>query len=64
MLTFDVPDLDAAVLKALAQGAHLDGPIQFPAYGKVASLRSPLGFMVGLLEPAVESNENAGIGSH
>lgn len=33
-------------------GAHLDGPIQYPAHGKVASLRSPDGHMIGIYEPA------------
>ena len=32
--------------------AHMDGPIQYPAYGKVAALRAPDGHMLGLFEPS------------
>ena len=33
-------------------GAVLDGPIKYPSHGKVASVRSPDGHMIGLFEPA------------
>jgi predicted enzyme related to lactoylglutathione lyase len=46
-----VHDLDSVVAAAVQAGAHLDGPIQYPAHGKIASLRTPDGHMVGLHEP-------------
>ncbi len=53
MLSFDVDDLDSTIAKCCQMGAHLDGPIQFPAHGKIAALRSPDGHMIGLYEPAI-----------
>ncbi len=53
MLSFDVDDLDSVIARCAQMGAHLDGPIQYPAHGKVASMRSPEGHMIGLYEPAV-----------
>ncbi|CAM9786782.1 unnamed protein product [Phaeothamnion confervicola] len=52
LLCFDVADMESTVQRCLQMGAHLDGPIKYPAYGKVASLRSPDGHMIGLFEPA------------
>lgn len=53
LLVFEVaPDtLDAAVANCLQAGAHLDGPLQYPAHGKVATMRTPDGHMIGLYEP-------------
>ncbi len=34
-LCFDVQDMDATVVRLLQLGASLDGPIKYPAYGKV-----------------------------
>ena len=36
MLTFDVVDMDQSITAALGLGAMLDGPIKYPAYGKVS----------------------------
>ncbi len=35
MLTFDVGNMDHSITTALGHGAMLDGPIRYPAYGKV-----------------------------
>jgi predicted enzyme related to lactoylglutathione lyase len=51
LLNLQVHDLDSVVAAAVQAGAHLDGPIQYPAHGKIASLRTPDGHMVGLHEP-------------
>uniref|UniRef100_A0A7S2RXJ3 VOC domain-containing protein n=1 Tax=Eucampia antarctica TaxID=49252 RepID=A0A7S2RXJ3_9STRA len=53
LLSFDVYDMDSTVAKCAQLGAHLDGPIQYPAHGKVAALRTPDGHMIGLYEPAI-----------
>ena len=52
-LNFDVDDMDMTVARCVQMGAHLDGPIQYPAHGKVAALRSPDGHMIGLYEPSI-----------
>jgi len=52
-LIFETPHLDTVVAQCVQAGGHLDGPIQFPAHGKVAMLRSPDGHMIGLYEPNV-----------
>ena len=52
ILSFEVDDMDTVVAKCASNGGHLDGPIQYPAHGKVAALRSPDGHMIGLYEPA------------
>ena len=49
-LSFDVDDMDATIIRCVQMGAHLDGPIQYPAHGKVAALRAPDGHMIGLYE--------------
>jgi catechol 2,3-dioxygenase-like lactoylglutathione lyase family enzyme len=51
LLNFDVADMDMSIVNALKHGATLDGPIKYPAYGKVAAVRSPDGHMIGLFEP-------------
>ena len=53
MLSFDVDDLDTVIARCAQMGAHLDGPIQYPAHGKIAAMRSPDGHMIGLYEPAI-----------
>ena len=52
-LSFDVDDMDSTVARCVQMGAHLDGPIQYPAHGKVAALRAPDGHMIGLVEPGL-----------
>lgn len=49
-VVFDVEDLDNLLYKAMEAGATMDGPVKYPAFGKVASLRSPDGVMIGLFE--------------
>mmetsp|Transcript_7214 Transcript_7214/g.9372 ORF Transcript_7214/g.9372 Transcript_7214/m.9372 type:complete len:143 (+) Transcript_7214:42-470(+) len=51
LLTFSVTDMDRRVAACAQAGGHLDGPIQYPAHGKVAALRTPDGHMIGLYEP-------------
>mmetsp|Transcript_67722 Transcript_67722/g.181126 ORF Transcript_67722/g.181126 Transcript_67722/m.181126 type:complete len:140 (-) Transcript_67722:2423-2842(-) len=53
-LHFDVDDMDSTIVRVLAMGAHLDGPIKYPANGKVASIRGPGGHMIGLFEPNMD----------
>jgi catechol 2,3-dioxygenase-like lactoylglutathione lyase family enzyme len=53
MLTFEVTNMDGRIAACAQAGGHLDGPVQYPAHGKVAVLRTPHGHMVGLYEPAV-----------
>jgi catechol 2,3-dioxygenase-like lactoylglutathione lyase family enzyme len=55
LLTLQVEDMDDKIAAAAQAGAHLDGPIQYPAYGKVAVLRAPDGHMIALFEPVRES---------
>ena len=50
-LNFDVIDMDTTIAKCAQMGGHLDGPIQYPAHGKTAVLRTPDGHMIGLHEP-------------
>lgn len=52
-LTFDVDDMDSTIARCAQLGAHLDGPIQYPAHGKIATMRAPDGHMIGLYEPAL-----------
>jgi len=49
-LNFVVVDVDDTVQRLLRLGATMDGPIKYPVHGKVASVRSPDGQMVGLYE--------------
>lgn len=53
MLSFEVPDMDSVVARCAQMGAHLDGPIQYPAHGKVAAMRTPDGHMIGLYESSI-----------
>lgn len=52
VLTLEVTNMDQTVSNCAQAGGHLDGPIQYPAYGKVAVLRAPDGHMIGLYEPS------------
>jgi predicted enzyme related to lactoylglutathione lyase len=54
-ITFTVSHMDTTISSCVQMGAHLDGPIQYPAHGKVALLRSPDNHMIGLYEPATWS---------
>jgi catechol 2,3-dioxygenase-like lactoylglutathione lyase family enzyme len=49
-LVFEVASFDALLYRLLAAGGRLDGPVKHPATGKVASLRSVDGAMLGLVE--------------
>lgn len=51
-LSFNVDNMDSIIATSIQMGGHLDGPIQYPAHGKVATLRAPDGHMIGLYEPA------------
>lgn len=53
ILTFDVDDMDMTVARCAQMGGKLDGPIQYPAHGKVAALRAPDGYVIGLYEPSI-----------
>ncbi len=52
LLQFQVDNMDEVVAKCVQLGGNLDGPIQYPAHGKIAALRSPDGHMIGIYEPA------------
>jgi hypothetical protein len=54
LLVFEVRGgaLDSTVARCVQAGAHLDGPLQYPAHGKVAVMRAPDGHMIGLYEPS------------
>lgn len=52
LLQFQVENMDDCIAKCVQMGGHLDGPIQYPAHGKIAALRSPDGHMIGVYEPA------------
>jgi hypothetical protein len=54
-ITFTVSNLDTTITSCVQQGAYLDGPIQYPAHGKIALLRAPVNdnHMIGLYEPNV-----------
>jgi len=61
-LTFNVLDMDTAVATAAQLGGHLDGPVKYPAHGKVATLRAPDGHMIGLYEPYDTLGQTSGLG--
>lgn len=52
LLQFHVHNLNQVVAQCIQLGGHLDGPIQYPAHGTMAALRTPDGHMIGLYEPA------------
>jgi predicted enzyme related to lactoylglutathione lyase len=49
-LCFNVDNLDSTIVKLIEMGAVMDGPIKYPRHGKIASIRSPDGQMIGLFE--------------
>ena len=51
LLQFQVENMDQVIAKCVQLGGNLDGPIQYPAHGKIAALRSPDGHMIGIYEP-------------
>uniref|UniRef100_A0A7S4ACU9 VOC domain-containing protein n=1 Tax=Pseudo-nitzschia australis TaxID=44445 RepID=A0A7S4ACU9_9STRA len=51
LLQFQVENMDRVIAKCVQLGGNLDGPIQYPAHGKIAALRSPDGHMIGIYEP-------------
>jgi len=54
LLQFQLENMDDCIAKCVQLlGGHLDGPIQHPAHGKAAALRSPDGHMIGVYEPAI-----------
>jgi hypothetical protein len=59
-ITFTVSNLDTIITACIQQGAHLDGPIQYPAHGKIALLRAPSNdnHMIGLYEPNINITSN------
>ena len=62
-ITFTVSNLDTTITSCVQQGAHLDGPIQYPAHGKIALLRAPVNdnHMIGLYEPNISGTRNTAI---
>mmetsp|Transcript_6521 Transcript_6521/g.14896 ORF Transcript_6521/g.14896 Transcript_6521/m.14896 type:complete len:129 (-) Transcript_6521:177-563(-) len=50
-LHFEVDDLDGAISRLIYLGGSLDGPIKYPAHGKVAAVQAPCGHMISLFEP-------------
>ena len=50
-LTFEVDNMPQRIAACCQAGAHLDGPIQYPAHGSVAVLRTPDNHMIGLFQP-------------
>ena len=51
ILQFEVTDLDSTVTRCVQLGAQLDGPIIYPAHGKVSTMRTNEGHMIGIYEP-------------
>ncbi|EKX42364.1 hypothetical protein GUITHDRAFT_164159 [Guillardia theta CCMP2712] len=50
-LNFEVDDIDGAISRLIYHGGSLDGPIKYPAHGKVAAVQAPCGHMISLFEP-------------
>lgn len=53
ILQFEVEDLDGAVARCAQLGASMDGPVQYPAHGKVSVMRTDQGHMIGIYEANV-----------
>jgi predicted enzyme related to lactoylglutathione lyase len=51
-MTFEVDDMSKRIAACCQAGAHLDGPIQYPAHGSIAVLRTPDNHVIGLYQPA------------
>lgn len=62
IITFQLdPDtMDTTIASCVQAGGYLDGPIQYPAYGKIAALRTPQGHMIGFYEPTNTSGNTTG----
>lgn len=60
-ICFDVADMDSTIVRLLQLGASLDGPLKYPAYGKLGVVRSPDGHMIGLFEPAAAAAAGGGV---
>lgn len=54
LLQFQVENMDQVIANCVQLGGNLDGPVQYPAHGKIAALRSPDGHMIGIYEPVIE----------
>ncbi|AED94703.1 unnamed protein product [Arabidopsis thaliana] len=52
LLSFTVTDINTTVTKLMALGAELDGTIKYEIHGKVAAMKCPDGYMLGLYEAA------------
>ena len=39
MLSFNVEDLQGTITRLITMGAHLDGPIRYPTFGKVTNMQ-------------------------
>ncbi|NET32978.1 MAG: VOC family protein [Cyanothece sp. SIO1E1] len=59
ILSFHVDDVHAAIASLEAMGAHLEGRVREPAFGKVAAVRTPDGHLVSLLQPAAVESATA-----
>ena len=55
-ITFQVTKMQERISACAQAGAHLDGPIQYPAHGTVAMLRTPDNHLIGLFEPSQGSS--------
>lgn len=57
-ITLTVSNLDTTIASCVQLGAQLDGPIQYPAHGKIALLRAPVNdnHMIGLYEPNMSAS--------
>lgn len=51
ILSFHVVDIYTAIEDLEAMGARLEGHVRQPAFGKVASIRTPDGHLLSLLQP-------------
>ena len=58
-ITFQVDNMNDKVAACAQAGAHLDGPIQYPAHGSVAMLRTPDNHMIGLYQPSLGSSPHS-----
>lgn len=51
ILSFYVEDVYAVISQLESFGAHLEGRVREPSFGKVAAVRTPEGHLVSLLQP-------------
>ncbi|VYS68956.1 unnamed protein product [Arabidopsis thaliana] len=52
LLSFTVTDINTTVTKLMALGSQLYGTIKYEIHGKVAAMKCPDGYMLGLYEAA------------